>query len=508
MGAPVIAKKYNLLRRLGHGGMAEVFLARQEGLRGFQKLVVVKRILPHLAQDGEFVTMFLDEARTAADLRHPNIINVQDINRNDGTYYMAMEFVHGQDVRRLQRKVSKSKDPFPIEHACEIISSAAAGLHYAHTKVGLNGIPLEIVHRDVSPQNILVAYTGETKIVDFGIAKAASQSQETEIGVIKGKYAYMSPEQAQGGHLDALTDQFALGVVFWELLTLRRLFKRNSEAQTLQAVIQGTIPDPRRFREDCPPEIARVVMKMLERKRTKRYDDCEEMLTDLEDATAKLGIARSQARLGKWMRALYNDEIEDEQALSAERLDETAQSAASLPRVETRRLETNAKDDDATTQEGHRRSKRSQTDATRSSRQRKRTQAPLRSVAPSTSQRTRTRVPTGGETEIVSPMTQHLSRHSRTYLFAGAAVVGLLGLIAAALFFLLRADSGIVIRSKPSGARIFIAGQDSGHITPHVLKGDAGETVQVRLVKDSRTIEKTVVIPKGNSSEVVIELPK
>src|SRR5690606_26659336 len=142
--------KYSLLRRLGHGGMAEVFLARQEGLQGFQKLVVIKRILPHRAEDGEFVTMFLDEARTAADLRHPNVVNIFDINRDAGTYYMAMEFLHGHDVRAVMKQQAKTKESFPLEHALQIVLGAAAGLDYAHKKSGLDGKPLEIVHRDVS----------------------------------------------------------------------------------------------------------------------------------------------------------------------------------------------------------------------------------------------------------------------------------------------------------------------------------------------------------------------
>ena len=198
MKAPVIAGKYTLLRRLGHGGMAEVFLAKQMSEGGFEKLVVLKRILPHLASGPEFVTMFLDEARIAADLRHPNIVTIADVGRVNDTLFMVMEFLHGQDIRKVQRKVAAFAQMIPLAHACQMAIDAAAGLHYAHTKHDLKGRDLQIVHRDVSPQNIIVTFEGSTKIVDFGIAKAAGQNTHTSAGVLKGKYTYMSPEQAQG----------------------------------------------------------------------------------------------------------------------------------------------------------------------------------------------------------------------------------------------------------------------------------------------------------------------
>ncbi len=269
MKPPVIAGKYTLLRRLGHGGMAEVFLAKQMSEGGFEKLVVLKRILPHLASGPEFVTMFLDEARVAADLRHPNIVTIADVGRVGETLFMVMEFLHGQDVRKVQRKVAAFGQMIPFGHACQMVIDAAAGLHYAHTKRDLNGQMLSIVHRDVSPQNIIVTFEGGTKIVDFGIAKAAGQSTQTSAGVLKGKYTYMSPEQAQGEIVDARTDQFALGIVLWELLTMRRLFKRDTEGQTLEAIIDGAVPRPKRFRDDCPPGIEDVVTARLWRSPSK-----------------------------------------------------------------------------------------------------------------------------------------------------------------------------------------------------------------------------------------------
>ena len=540
MAAPVIAGKYNLLRRLGHGGMAEVFLARLEGLEGFQKLVVVKRILPHLAQDGEFVTMFLDEARTAADLRHPNVINIMEINRDAGTYYMAMEFVHGHDVRRLQRKVSKAKKQFPIEHAMEIVMGAASGLHYAHTKVGLNGIPLEIVHRDVSPQNILVAYTGETKLVDFGIAKAATQSEQTEVGIIKGKYAYMAPEQAKGEPLDMLTDQFALGAVMWELLTLRRLFKRQSEAQTLQAVISGSVPDPRRFREDCPEEIAKIVLKALEKRKKNRFRDLEEMREALEDAMAGLGMAHSPARLGRWVSGLFSGEVEDEMALSEERLEDDGSSMNSLPRVSdtppaqaTKRSRKSAEDtkktgEEATTAERNKKPKSRERQrsaevkepgsaAVKPKKIRDKTRRDPRPRPASASEPTKTTGPPRGhpppatqmgKTELVGPITQHLAQNSRTYSWAGVSVVAVLIAIAVALFFILDPPSkGVVLRSDPPGARVFIGGVDQGTTTPYIVRGEPGTKVEVRLILGDRTATQVVVIPESGGAPPPVVVP-
>ncbi len=316
--APVIDGKYTLLRKLGAGGMAEVFLAKQLSEGNFEKLVVIKRILPQLASghsNTDFVRMFLDEARLASDLRHPNIVTVIDVGKTNETYYIVMEFLHGQDVRKMQRKNAAWGEQIPLGHCCQIAIDGAAGLHYAHKKVDLQGQPLSIVHRDVSPQNILVTYEGATKIVDFGIAKAATQTTHTSTGVLKGKYTYMSPEQAQGDVVDARTDQFALGIVLWELLTMRRLFKRETEVLTLEAIIMGNIPKASRFREDLPKSIDDIVMKSLARDKKDRFADCEEMALALEDALAKEGVVHSQSRLAQYMRRLFADALAEEATL-------------------------------------------------------------------------------------------------------------------------------------------------------------------------------------------------
>ncbi|HEX4460669.1 MAG TPA: serine/threonine-protein kinase, partial [Polyangia bacterium] len=216
---------YEILKRLAVGGMAEIFLARVRKLTGFQKMVVIKRILPQLAQNTDFVEMFLDEARIAATLEHPHIVQTYDVGMIDDSYYIAMEYLHGEDVRSIMRAVNTRLQAPPIEQALHIIISAAAGLHYAHEKVGFDGAPLDIVHRDVSPQNLIVTYEGSVKLLDFGIAKASNRLRETRVGTLKGKVPYMSPEQCRSEQLDRRSDIYSLGILMWELTLSRRLYR-------------------------------------------------------------------------------------------------------------------------------------------------------------------------------------------------------------------------------------------------------------------------------------------
>jgi eukaryotic-like serine/threonine-protein kinase len=194
--------RYQLVKKLATGGMAQIYLARQQGPEGFEKMLVVKRILPHLAENDDFITMFLDEARIAARLNHPNIVQIFDLGAQDDSYFIAMEFIHGEDLRKIWKQAERLENPFPLPLICRVIIDACAGLDYAHKKLDAAGKPLNIVHRDISPQNILVSFEGGVKVVDFGIAKAADQATVTKSGVLKGKYSYMSPEQSTGSHVE------------------------------------------------------------------------------------------------------------------------------------------------------------------------------------------------------------------------------------------------------------------------------------------------------------------
>src|SRR5581483_3553236 len=215
--------RYQVLRRLARGGMAEVLLARVTGLEGFEKLVVIKKILPELTDSPEFVEMFLDEARMLAQLTHSNIAQVHDIGSVGGAYFISMEFLHGQDLRTITRAVARRGGVLPLEHLIFVASSVCAGLHYANEKIGRDGQPLGIVHRDVSPHNVFVTYDGAVKLLDFGIAKTAQRTSHTRVGTLKGKIGYMSPEQCRSERdLDRRADVYSVGVLMWEMLTGER----------------------------------------------------------------------------------------------------------------------------------------------------------------------------------------------------------------------------------------------------------------------------------------------
>ncbi len=302
--------EYQLLKKLATGGMAEIWLARQSGPEGFEKLLVVKRILPHLAENGEFVKMFLDEARIAARLNHPNIVQIFDLGAQDDTYFIAMEYIHGEDVRRTWKRADAAGKPIPVPLVCRIIMDASAGLDYAHKKTDQAGKPLDIVHRDISPQNILVTFEGGVKVVDFGIAKAADQATVTRSGVLKGKYSYMSPEQASGIKLDSRSDIFALGVVLYELLTTTRLFKRSNDIQTLNAVTECQVTPPSKVKpERVPASLDPVVMKALAKSPADRWQSASELQAALENWLLQNQLPSSSVHLAAFLQEIYSDRL-------------------------------------------------------------------------------------------------------------------------------------------------------------------------------------------------------
>jgi tRNA A-37 threonylcarbamoyl transferase component Bud32 len=300
---------YQLVKKLAMGGMAQIYLARRKGADASNELVVVKRILPHLAENLEFVRMFLDEARIAARLAHPNIVQIHDLGAQDDSFFLAMEYIHGEDLRRMSKRADAHGTPLPVELACRIISDACAGLDYAHKKTDPSGKPLGIVHRDVSPQNILVSFDGSVKVVDFGIAKAADQATVTRSGVLKGKYSYMSPEQAAGQRVDCRSDVFALGVVLYELITQTRLFKRSNDMQTLTAVAECQVTPPSYMSPRVPPELDAIVMKALAKEPSHRYSEALQLQVALEAWLRMHGYAASQADLSAFMREVYAERI-------------------------------------------------------------------------------------------------------------------------------------------------------------------------------------------------------
>ncbi len=301
-----------LLERINVGGMAEVFRAKAFGVEGFERFVAVKRILPTLAADQEFVAMFIDEARIAAHLTHQNIVQIYELGQDEGTYYICMEYVAGRDLRLIldrQKRLGRPMDPvasaFVVARVCE-------ALDYAHRKRDPAGRALGIVHRDVTPQNIILSYDGEVKLCDFGIAKAASRISRTEVGVLKGKFAYMAPEQVQGRPTDRRGDIFALGVIFYEMLTGERLFVGDSDYATLEAVRVARVPSPRRLVPGLGKDLEAIVMRMLAREPTHRYGWASDVHDDLLDAVTTTDPPFRSRHLREWMQTAYADAISDE----------------------------------------------------------------------------------------------------------------------------------------------------------------------------------------------------
>src|SRR5450432_1190198 len=305
--------RYEPIRRLAVGGMAEIYLARLPGvgIEGFEKLVVLKRILPQHALDPELLRMFLDEARLSATLTHPHVTEVYDVGTDGEAPFFAMEYVLGSNLRQLMQAQAKTKPgPLPLEHAVEIVAAAAAGLHYAHEKRGPGGEPLHIVHRDVSPSNVLVSYDGAVKVSDFGIAKWAHQRTQTQDGALKGKFGYMSPEQCRGKPLDARSDVFALGTILYELTTGEAPFQAATDFEILNKIVGGP-PEPPRWKGEraYPPALAAIVMRALAREHDARTPTAQALQVELETFARHERLEVSTVALGAYMQTLFADDL-------------------------------------------------------------------------------------------------------------------------------------------------------------------------------------------------------
>ncbi len=302
--------KYHLVRKLATGGMAEIFLARQDGIEGFRKNIVLKRILPIHADNAELIDMFLDEARIAATLNHPNIVQIFDLGKVDGEFFIAMEYVHGQDLRRVCERGLAVGNFMPLRHAVRTIADAAAGLHYAHHQVDGQGEPLNIVHRDISPQNVVVSFDGVVKILDFGIAKAANKIVTTRTGQLKGKYAYMSPEQCNGLEVDSRSDIFSLGTLLYEITVCTRLFKGETDIQTIKNVSEAIVTPPSEVRPEFPRDLEAIVLKALARDPHHRYQTGRELQEALEDFLSNNRMKTGPVQLGNYMREIFPDKLD------------------------------------------------------------------------------------------------------------------------------------------------------------------------------------------------------
>lgn len=312
---PIVFGKFVLLERISVGGMAEVYRAKLLNAPHFNRFLAIKRILPNLAADESFIRMFIDEAKITVELTHPNICQIYELGRLEDSHYIAMEYIPGRDLLGMQNRYRRQKKIMSVSQACFITAQVAQGLDFAHRAVDSMGRPLNIVHRDVSPQNVLVSYEGLVKLIDFGVARAASQNTKTQAGVLKGKFGYMSPEQVEGRvEVDHRSDIFALGTVFWELLTGRRLFHADNEFATLELVKECKVELPSKLNRLIPPQIEQICMRALCPDPAYRYQWAGEMARDLWMFLNSCNPPYTQWHLQNWMCQNFAEDLEKEWA--------------------------------------------------------------------------------------------------------------------------------------------------------------------------------------------------
>ena len=311
MQQPITLGKYQLLKKIAVGGMAEIWVARTTGISGVEQVCVVKRILPELSTNADFVRMFLDEARIAATLNHPNLAQMYDVGEVNGRPFIAMEYLHGEDVRSVRKALRPQRGRMPVEHALNVIMGVAAGLHYAHEKVGFDGRPLNVVHRDISPHNVFLTHDGAVKILDFGIAVAENRDHATQNGTLKGKIPYMSPEQCLCEPLDRRSDIYSLGVMLYELTTGPRLHKPgSSEYEMMRSILEGPLTLPSQIIPDYPKALERIVLRCLARDKEQRYPTARDLHADLEAFAREERLAVSSFALSAFMAELFGRRAE------------------------------------------------------------------------------------------------------------------------------------------------------------------------------------------------------
>jgi serine/threonine protein kinase/Tfp pilus assembly protein PilF len=323
---PIQFGKYLLLEKIATGGMAELFRAMIAGDQGFEKLVAIKRILPHLTDQQEFIHAFIDEAKLAALLQHPNIVQVYDFGSIQKSYFISMEHLFGQDLHAIMARSKEENSPFELHHVISIVSKICEGLDYAHKLKDLQGQPLHLIHRDINPVNILVTYEGEVKIVDFGIAKASGKNTKTREGLIKGKIGYMSPEQASGNLVDHRSDIFSTGIILYEMLTAEPMYQ-GEDLEILAQVQEARFEPPEVLNPDLPPELCRILRHALEKDPASRYQSAGELLMDLENCGCGISPRLATRSVAQLMNTLFRADIESGHTRMA-RLSEISSPAA------------------------------------------------------------------------------------------------------------------------------------------------------------------------------------
>ncbi len=307
---PIPFGKYLLLDKIATGGMAEIFIAMTRGLGGFEKILVIKRILPHHTANKEFLSMFIDEARLTVQLNHSNIVQIYDFGEVQGHYYLAMEYVEGKNLREILARIEDLGEKMPLPHVLFLVSEIAKGLDYAHRKKDdkTHGT-LRIVHRDISPQNILVSFEGEPKLIDFGIALADHKEEKRESGILKGKFGYMSPEQATNQKMDHLSDIFSCGIVLYELLTCQRLFSGENDLEILSKIKKCHIPSPSLFNPDVPEEVEKIIFQALKKDPKERFQKASDLQKELVNILYKTYPTYTSHELSFFLKRIFAHEV-------------------------------------------------------------------------------------------------------------------------------------------------------------------------------------------------------
>jgi eukaryotic-like serine/threonine-protein kinase len=318
--------KFVLLKDFASGGMAEIHIAKQPTPEGGEKLVVIKMLRSDLKNNREFVHLFLNEARIAARLMHPNVVQMYDLGYAEGEYFIAMEYVHGENVFNAARACSRQKTRIPIQHVMYVMSQTCNGLHYAHQKTDVMGRSLNIVHCDISPHNIMVSFSGEVKILDFGVAKAASRFEKKDDKTIKGKIPYMAPEQILGAPLDGRSDVYAAGVVLWELSTGWRRYRKMEDKAIIKDIVQGSTPPPSKYNSKIPRPLEAVIMKALLKKPDSRFQSALEMQAALENVAKQTNLTSTPTQLGTFMQRLFADRLDNSKQIEQAQEDGDIQS--------------------------------------------------------------------------------------------------------------------------------------------------------------------------------------
>lgn len=481
--------RYELLHPIARGGMGEIYLARARGAGGFEKTIIIKTMVEHLAEEEEFITRFLDEAHIVVQLVHGNIVPVFDMGEEDGTYFIAMEYVPGRDLREVLKRLSMTGDVMPVDLALFVVSEVAKGLDYAHRKTDSDGESLGIVHRDISPSNIVISSDGEVKIIDFGIARAAGKLGRTASGRIQGKFCYMSPEQAAGRPLDARSDVFSAGVTLYELMTGFRPFEGSSDLESLELVRLCEFDPPSTLNPAIPEEVDAIVQKALSKDTTERYQSAEQLQVDILQYLYASGSAPTSSEVGKFLAGLFPEGLERKE-LKAARGSGSSPRKGNLDQVledELDRLLDKPGTDPFST-----------TAASPAKWPAKSSETASRIIdSSSISKPLTSRTQQTGQGAAEAP-----ARGLNRMVAAGSVAL----LIAAAGFFLWPRPAWVQIASEPEGAKILINGAESiGSLTPARIKLEPG-VHSITIEKEgfqSRTLR--VELGRGEEFEIGAE---